>query len=157
MYHQFNANEILEMAEQIEKGGYKFYQKAANDVADAEIKVFLLELAEMELGHEKIFSELKNQLTAKEKEAVVFDPDEETSAYLKALADTRVFYEKEIDTTSVEEALKAALVAEKDSIVFYLGMKEMVPEGRGKTMIDDIIKEEMTHIKVISNQLLKQK
>jgi rubrerythrin len=156
MYHQFNANEILEMAAQIEKGGYQFYQKAANDVADAEIKVFLLDLAEMELGHEKVFSELKNQLTTKEKEAVVFDPNEETSAYLKALADTRVFYEKDIDTTSVEEVLKAALIAEKDSIVFYLGMQEMVSEGRGKTMIDNIIKEEMTHIKVIGNRLLKQ-
>ena len=157
MYHKFNAKEILEMAEQIEKNVYLFYKKAANDVAGAEIKKFLLELAEMEVGHEKIFIELKSQLTAKEKEEVVFDPNEETGAYLQALADTRVFYEKEIDTTSPEEVLKAAIIAEKDSIVFYLGMKDMVPAEHGKAMIDNIIKEEMKHIQVISNQLLKYK
>ncbi len=51
------------------------------------------------------------------------------------------------------EILKAALTAEKDSIVFYLGMKDLVPESLGKNKIDDIIKEEMSHIKIIGNKL----
>ena len=39
---------------------------------------------------------------------------------------------------------KAAILAEKDSIVFYLGMKDMVPEALGQSHLDAIIKEEMS-------------
>lgn len=155
MYHKFNAKEILEMAEQIERNGYDFYKKAAADVKEAEIKGFLTELADMELKHEDFFKEMKDALSKAEREEVVFDPYEETALYIQALADTRVFYQKEIDTTSAEEVLKEAIVAEKESIVFYLGMKDMVPEKSGKEKIDEIIREEMKHIQIISNQLLK--
>jgi len=53
----------------------------------------------------------------------------------------------------MKEILKAAILAEKDSIVFYLGMKEMVPEDFGKAKIDIITKEEMSHIKLLSTRL----
>lgn len=139
MYHKFNAKEILEMAEQIERNGNAFYRKAAEDVEGDDIKKFLIDLADMEVSHEKMFQEMKNELTDKEKEDVVFDPNEETSQYIQALADSRVFYEKEIDTSSIVEVLKEAIVAEKDSIVFYLGMKDIVPSDKGKTRIDEII------------------
>ncbi len=154
MYHKFNASEIFEMAEQIERNGYDFYKKAAADIKDADIKSFLMELAEMELTHETVFQEMKAALSSREKADVVFDPHEETALYLQALADTRVFYEKQIDTSSAQEVLKAAIVAEKESIVFYLGMKDMVPDDAGKAKLNGIIKEEMQHIKIISAKLL---
>lgn len=105
----------------------------------------------------KIFSSMKETLSENEKEEVVFDPFEETMAYIQALVDTRVFYEREIDTTSAEEVLKEAISAEKESIVFYLGMKDMVPEGKGRDRIDAIIREEMGHIQIINSQLMKLK
>ncbi len=154
MYHKFNAKAILEMAENIEKNGYAFYRKAADDVKDPEIKTFLLELAEMEVGHEKLFTSMKSKLSDKESEDIVFDPYDEAALYIEALADTRVFYEKTIDTSSAEEVFKAAIEAEKESIVFYLGMKELVPDEAGKDKIQEIIKEEMKHIQTISKKLL---
>ncbi len=157
MYHKFNAKEILEMAEQIERNGYEFYKKAASDVKDADIIDFLNELADMELKHEEYFKEMKNALSSKEKADVVFDPYEETALYIQALSDTRVFYQKQIDTSSAVEVLKEAIVAEKESIVFYLGMKDMVSDKSGKDKIDEIIREEMRHIQIISIQLLKLK
>jgi rubrerythrin len=84
-------------------------------------------------------------------------PNGEAASYLKALADTRIFFEKEIDTTSMQAILKAAILAEKDSIVFYLGMKDLVPEGLGQTRLDDIIKEEMSHINLLSRRLIATK
>ena len=44
------------------------------------------------------------------------------------------------------EILKSAIEAEKDSIVFYLGMKEAIPQNLGRDRIEAIIKEEMEHI-----------
>ena len=58
---------------------------------------------------------------------------------------------------SLEDILKEAITAEKDSIVFYLGMKEMVPETLGRSRIDAIIKEEMAHINILSKELVALK
>ena len=154
MGYVFNADEIFEMAEQIERNGASFYRKSAESIADTVAKKLLLNLAAMEDEHEKIFADLRAGLSEKEKVTTVFDPEGEISLYLRALADTRVFFEKKIDMSSMEEILKQAILAEKDSIVFYLGMKEMVPENFGKAKIDAIIKEEMTHIQLLSKELV---
>lgn len=152
----FNADEIFEMAEQIERNGAVFYRKAAETVTGEE-KDFLLELAKMEDDHEVTFKALRKELSAAQKESATFDPDDMAPQYLKALADTRVFFEKDVDTSTMKEILKAAITAEKDSIVFYIGMKELVPEKMGKNRIDDIIKEEMSHIRLLSGRLVKTK
>ncbi len=154
MTYDFNADEIFEMAEQIERNGALFYRKAAESVDDPAGKKLLLDFAAMEDVHEKTFAALRKDLSEKDKAATTFDPEGEAALYLRALADARVFFEKKIDTSSMKEILMAAILAEKDSIVFYLGMKEMVPEKFGKTKIDAIIKEEMSHIKLLSNRLV---
>jgi rubrerythrin len=157
MSYDFNADEIFEMAEQLERNGAAFYRNAAAGVSDAASKDLLENLAAMEDDHEKSFVAMRKDLTAVQKGTTVFDPQGDAVAYLKALADTRVFFEKEIDTTSMKEILKAAIGAEKDSIVFYLGMKEAVPEKLGKDRIDGIIKEEMGHIRLLSKELMALK
>ncbi len=155
MSYDFNADEIFEMAEQIERNGAAFYRQAAERINDAEEKQFLSDLAAMEDDHEKTFADMRKALSQAQKAQTAFDPDGEAAAYLKALADTRIFFEKEMDTSSMQAILKAAITAEKDSIVFYLGMKEMVPEALGKAHLDGIIKEEMSHIKLLSTRLIK--
>lgn len=155
--YDFNADEIFEMAVQIEINGAKFYRKAAESVADADAKKFLLELAVMEDDHENTFKKMKSELTEELKKSKVFDPENEAVLYLKSLADTRVFFEKELDTTSLKEIFKAAITAEKDSIVFYLGMKDLVAPAYGQTKVDAIIKEEMGHIRLLSRKLMEIK
>jgi rubrerythrin len=155
MSFEFNAEEIVEMAEQLERNGAKFYREASENVVDSQInKLMLLQLSQMEERHEKIFKELRAGLKETEKKATVFDPEGEAVNYLRALADTRVFFKRTIDLKSLKEILKAAIEAEKDSIVFYLGMKELIPEGRGKKWIEEITKEEMGHISLLSKELL---
>jgi rubrerythrin len=154
MSYDFNADDVFEMAEQIERNGAVFYRSAAEEIKDPDSKQFLMDLAAMEENHEKTFIQMRKSLTADEKASTVFDPQGQAASYLKALADTRVFFEKEIDTSSMKEILKAAILAEKDSIVFYLGMKELVSESLGQPRLDDIIKEEMSHINLLSRRLI---
>jgi rubrerythrin len=153
MRYDFNADEIFEMAEQMERNGESFYKKAAGSVQDNAHREMLLNLADMEVEHEKTFKAMRKDLNAAEKSTTVFDPEGEAALYLKALADTRVFFEKEIDVSSMDKILKAAIEAEKDSIVFYLGMKNAVPEKLGRERIEGIIKEEMGHIRLLSREL----
>ena len=157
MAYDFNADEIFTMAEQIERNGAKFYRKSAKSVKESTFQKLLNDLAQMEDEHEKIFIALHKDLTEKEKEATVSDPNGEAVLYLHALADSRVFFKKKMDLSSMVEILKAAMEAEKDSIVFYLGMKEVVPENRGKGRIEKIIKEEMGHIRLLSSKLVSLK
>lgn len=153
MMYDFNADDIFEIAEQLERNGAKFYRAAAQSMTDKGPKDFLLKLADMEDEHEQTFVKMRSELTADEKTSTFFDPEGEAVQYLRALADTRVFFEKEIDTSSMEAILKEAITAEKDSIVFYLGMRDAVPENMGRDRLDDVIKEEMGHIRLLSREL----
>lgn len=157
MMYDFSADDIFEMAEKLEQNGATFYRNAAGQVADEASKAFLEGLAVMEDQHEETFKQMRAQLSTAEKQSTVFDPDGESALYLRALADTRVFFEKEIDLTAMKEILKSAIEAEKDSIVFYLGMRDMVPDEKGQKRLDAIIKEEMSHIRTLSQELVKHK
>ncbi|MDD3993172.1 MAG: ferritin family protein, partial [Desulfobacteraceae bacterium] len=148
MKYDFSADDVFEMAEQLERNGAQFYRQAAAGVSGEEAKRLLNELAAMEDDHEQIFAAMRAELAAGEKAETVFDPENEAAAYLRALADTKVFFEKKIDTSSLREILKDAITAEKDSIVFYLGMREMVPQKLGKERLDAIIREEMGHVRL---------
>lgn len=153
MATEFNANEVFEMAKQIEINGAAFYREAADAVDTEDYKNFLIELAEMEDDHEQTFENMQKELTGGEQTLLVFDPEDQNALYLKALADTRVFFKKDKPGRDMKQILKSAIQTEKDSIVFYLGMKEMVPEKYGKSRINDIIKEEMRHLKLLSGKL----
>lgn len=157
MAFDFNAKDIFEMAKQIERNGVKFYEAAAAGVSGETEKEFLLNLAKMEVMHEQTFADMEKELSEAESAETTFDPDNMAALYIKSLADTKVFFEKEIDTTSMKEILKAAITAEKDSIVFYLGMKELVPGKMGSKRIDDIISEEMSHIQLLGKELMAYK
>lgn len=157
MSYDFNADEMFEIAEQLERNGANFYRNAADGISDPASKAFLIKLAVMEDEHGKTFHALRATLTDKEKASTVFDPQDEAVLYLRALADTRVFFEKKMPDASLKEILKSAIEAEKDSIVFYLGMKDAVPGKYGKDRIDAIIKEEMGHIRLLSGELVSLK
>ena len=157
MMYDFNADDMFEIAEQLERNGAKFYRDAARAVTGDQDRALLNQLADMEDDHEKTFTRMRAELSAKEKSPTVFDPNGEAALYLRALADTRVFYDKQIDTSSMEAILKDAITAEKDSIVFYLGMREAVPGDLGRERLDAIIKEEMGHIRLLSKELVALK
>jgi rubrerythrin len=149
---RFNADEVLEIAEQIERNGADFYARAAEQQQDSSAHSMLQELAAMEVEHEKAFSEMRAGLSDDERKELTFDPEGELPLYLRALADKSVFDKKVrpaeqlTGKESVEEILRVAIGLEKDSVVFYLGMHDLVPERLGGARIDDIVKEEMGHI-----------
>jgi len=155
MMYDFNAKDVFEMALQMERNGAAFYKNAAQKAATDDARKLLMELSNMEEGHEKAFSVMMRDLADPEKTATVFDPNGEAAAYLKGLVDTRVFFEKTVDPSTLKDIFMAAIGAEKDSIVFYLGIRDLVPEKYGKHRIDAIIKEEMGHIEALSRQLLR--
>ena len=155
----FNADEIFAMAIEIEQNGAKFYRKAAENAESAVIKEMLTDMATMEDGHEAGFKAMREELTDADKEQITFDPQGEAELYLQEMADSHgTEGKKSLDMEltgkeSIREILETAINAEKDSIVFYISMKKLVPSQAGKDKVDDIIAEEIGHVTLLGSQL----
>ena len=92
MMYDFNADDVFEMAEQMERNGAAFYHDAAGRTEESSAKDILLKLAAMEEQHEKTFTALRAGLSGQEQQSTVFDPDGESIHYLRAIANTKVFF-----------------------------------------------------------------
>jgi rubrerythrin len=153
----FNADEVFEMAEQIERNGAKFYRAAAKKFP--EIAPVLLDLAKMEDEHLKTFVAIHAELSGRELETPVYDPDSEVQMYLRVMADGHVFdlttdpAQQMADERTPEDVLKMGMRAERDSIAFYIGLKESVSQQAGKNKVQAIIKEEMGHMAILNEKL----
>ena len=160
MGFEFNADEILAMAEQIERNGARFYRRAAGLVKDVAVSSLLQELASWEDVHQNVFASMRDTLKQGDLQPTTFDPEDETSLYLHAMADGHVFdvrvdpADKLTGEESAKDILQLAIGQEKDSIVFYLGLRDMVPEVMGKEKIDEIIREEMRHIGFLNKEIV---
>jgi rubrerythrin len=156
----FNAFEVFEIAEQIERNGTNFYIRAAELVDDPDTCQMFLRLAEWEKEHELFFARMKEQLSEKDRQQNTPEPDD-LLPDARVMAGLAVFgirsepAEELRGRQSRTDILRRAVEKEKDSIVFYHGLKEFVPAEADKEKIDDIIKEEMKHI-VILDQSLKE-
>ena len=156
----FNADEVFEMAIEIERNGAKFYRQAAEKAADADTKKFMLDMAVMEDGHEDIFKDMRGKLTADAKLPVTYDPDNQAAMYLQTMADGKG-YEGKISLDiplsgdeSMEEIINIAIGAERNSVVFYVGLKSLIKTETSRAQVDKIIAEEMGHIAILQQKLL---
>lgn len=156
----FNSDEIFEIAIQIEKNGQDFYRKAAKIVTNSDVSEFLISLADMEVGHEELFIELKKSLSDYPKNEFP-DMDDQLAQYLKSYANVKVFdqsappEDKINSKMSIEEIFDVAINFERESVIFFTLVKEMVPEAFGQDKIDVLIKEEITHIAILNNRLME--
>jgi rubrerythrin len=153
----FNADEVFELAEQIERNGAKFYRAAAEKLPA--VRDVLTNLAVMEDEHEKTFANMRKQLSGREREQVVFDPEGEAQMYLRVMAGGQVFNVKAEPAEQLkgketaEDILETAIDIEKESIAFYAGLKECVPPRAGKDKVEAIIREEFGHIAILNEKL----
>jgi rubrerythrin len=152
MVYYFNADEMFEVAIRIEKNGARFYSKAAQFQSDAENRKMLEALEAMEASHQRTFEKMRTRLSASEKTATAFDPEGEAHQYLLAMADSHggegspTAADSLTGEESMTDIVDIAIGLEKESILFYLGLKDLVPPNLGSEKLDEIIAEERRHI-----------
>ncbi len=142
---KFSIKEVIEQAVQTEKLGYEFYNSMTKRFKENdELKRLFEILAKKELQHEKTFSELK-EITGDEAP----EEWEVVSQYLRAIVESNFFLgqDKSLssfnDAKTAEEAINFAIGFEKETLLYFYGMKDVVKE---KKIIDKIINEEKSHI-----------
>ena len=151
-----NAEDVFTMAVRIEENGNAFYTGAMNKAKDEGLKKLFADLAAMEEGHITAFKVLRaNIMETGSLTSMVWDPEGLAQAYLQATADTHIFTVEAAEArlqklATANDALDVALQFEKDSVTFFVGMKELLPDAEGKSKIDALIQSEMDHIRMLS-------
>jgi len=156
MLFDFNANEILGMSLRIEENSAKFYRKAATLQSEEQNRKLLENIAAMEDSHKSIFEKMIVKMTDAEKENLISDPQDELLLYLSAMADTHggegspTAIDSLTGKETIEEIFFRAIGLEKESILFYLGLRDMIAPEHGQQKIDAIIKEERKHVALLT-------
>ncbi|MEE8470783.1 MAG: ferritin family protein [Dehalococcoidia bacterium] len=145
----FSGSELIDVAVGIERNGAVFYDSLANSTKDSAIRGIYKDLADREREHIEIFQDMRGS-------AGDYQPQEtyteEYESYLKALIDSNVFKDTNTATemaakvNSDLEAIQIGLGAEKDSILFYIEMRDMIRRSE-RDVVSKVIEEEKSHVR----------
>lgn len=145
----FAGSEIVEIGIQIEKNGQDFYNTLVARTKSDRARELYLYLAGEEGKHILAFQKMLDKTDK-------YDPPEvyaqEYLEYMNSLASEYVFTQKDKGTAiaqgtkSDQEALELGIKFEKDSILFYEGMKKVVPDYDQK-IIGELIRQEQEHLR----------
>ncbi len=158
MAQVFNANEVFDIGVEIEKNGKAFYMAAEKRTNDPILKSMFAQLAAWEATHVELFEKLRSSLTADENSQIEYDPDNMIHLYLKAVADNKLYMNQDFSIDSCKNSLdilKKALDFERESVVLYSSMKELVPQTMGKKEIDKLVIEELKHVGQLTQEISK--
>jgi len=153
----FAGSEVVELGIQIERNGLDFYSTLAKQTKNESARGLFQYLANEEEKHIKAFQGILDKNEKYEPQGLDAD---DYFAYMNALAEEYVFTKenkgKEIakKIKSDKEAVDIGIGFEKDSIIFYEGIKKVVPEFDYK-ILDELIMQEQNHLRQLSD--LKKK
>ena len=159
METRFNVFEILQIAEQVEHKGAKFYFKAAELFADADLRDLLYRLATWKAKHEKIWARMRKRFSEKTGEFGTFDPDNyvlSNPQVMSALAGSSTQMGATDRLTGKEDRrqiLKDAIRRSNEDIVFYGGLKDFARDPASEDTLDRIIREESRQTQLLQAEL----
>lgn len=152
----FTAAEALNAALRIEQNGEAFYTAAAGKAKDPQVRALLEELAGWERRHYETFQGLVERVG---EPPILAAPEwEEYNQYLQATLDSALFSGPDKAMALAEEledekeAMRMALGFEKDSLLFYYDLREIVPQAQ-REVVSDIIREEKSHAMRLASML----
>lgn len=155
MANLFKPSEILKIALTIEENGREYYLEAKENASTPEMADLFGFLADEEVRHLEIFSKM---LSGVGKEKVPESYPGEHDAYIRALAASHVFTRDAVGKDMVakakdeKEILQFALGFEKDSILLYYEMLDLVPASK-REVVEEVIREEKSHVRKL-NEIL---
>ena len=148
----FSGRELIEIAIGIEKNGAIFYDSLAGSAKNPWARDTYKNLADKEREHTAVFQKMLDSVgESKPPETYT----EQYNLYLKALIDSLVFTDDKVslkmaqNVNSDAEAIQIAMGAEKDSILFYVEVKDLVRRSERK-VVGKIIEEEKSHLRQLT-------
>lgn len=144
----FSGSEIVEIGIQIEKNGRDFYNTLVRPASNPKAKEIFKYLSGEEERHIIAFQKILGSI---EKYEPAESYSDEYFKYMNALASQHIFTQENKgshiakQTKDDKEAVNLGIGFEKDSIIFYEGMKKVVPAGDLR-IVEELILEEQNHL-----------
>lgn len=154
----FNEIEGAKIAQNMEKQGLAFYQKAAAKAKTDAVRDTFLQFAEDEKTHLARFEELEETLQNQRRNGAGYTDDAEIASYIDGLVKAQVFSEEGDAARMADQAeddlaaLAVAMRAERDSILFYQEMIGLVDSKDAQAAFATILDEERDHLKILGEQ-----
>jgi rubrerythrin len=148
----FTLAEIFDIAMNLERNGQEFYEQSLKRVIDKKVKEFLIHLRDQEINHLHTFARLKEAHAADKKPAPKLPP-EMTDLLQTSMTGHLLSWDERPDidhNTTFAELLDAALEFERDSVLFFQFMRELVELPEEREIIDRIVEEENHHVEQLS-------
>jgi len=159
METKFNVFEVLQIAEQIEHKGAKFYLKTAESFGDPTIRDLYYRLATWKAKHEKIWARMRKRFSEKTGEFGTFDPDDYVLSNPPVMAGLTWFGTKQdaaphpTGKEDKRQVLKDAIRRANEVVIFYRGLKDFARDPATTDTIDKIIREENRQIQFLAEEL----
>ena len=142
----FTLADIREIAVQIEKNGEAAYRKAAEMVQDSAVSEIFIWMAEEERAHRSFFKSIESSepISEEQRELEVMG----RQLLQEMVADQTFSIDKEmlVESGDFAEALSQAQMLEKDTIMFYEFLLNLVSDDEAREQLELIIEEEKRHI-----------
>jgi len=152
------AAEALRWAMEIEENGVAFYSAVAAKSADLEVKALFEDLAVQERGHYQVFQKMLEKVKPEPDLSSVGARYEDYQLYLQAVLANALYAGPDKGLTLArqaqdrETALRAAMGFEKDTLLFFYDLREMVSEAE-RGAVSDVILEEKAHLRRLAEML----
>lgn len=148
----FSGRELISIGIGIEVNGAAFYDSLAECARNDSVKTTYRQLANKERAHVQAFRDMLDSVSD-------YDPPDtltaEYEAYVTALVDSLVFTDEKTACDLAQrmsgdlEAVRTALIAEKDSILFYTEMRDLIRASE-RHVVDQLIAEEKSHVRELT-------
>lgn len=145
----FRIGELLDFAVEKEEESYALYKELAEKVEKKELEELFTELMNEERSHRESYASMLS--AAEDQRSPGVKDDDEYGLYLKTLIEEqrRLSGSPPVRVDRIGEVLDYAIQREKDSVLFYVGLKDYVPKKDRET-VETIIREEGRHIVKVS-------
>ena len=159
METKFNVFEVFQIAEKIEHNNAKFYLKAAELFDDPERRDIYYKLANWRAKHEKALANRRKSFSEKTGQFGTFDPDNYVLSNPHVMASLAALTAKPGSDRALtgregkQQIIKHAIRRAKETIVFYRGLKEFTRDPASEDTIDQIIREEDQHIRILAQSV----
>lgn len=159
METRFNVFEVLQIAEQVDHKGARFYLKTAELFDDPDIRDIYYRLASWKAKHERIWARMRKRFSDKTGEFGTFDPDNYVLSNPEVMAGLTWFGTKQDVTNRLtgkenkRQIVRDAIRRANEVIIFYRGLKDFARDPASESAIDRLIREENRQIQFLMDEL----
>ncbi len=150
----FTASELFDLAVRVEENGERFYREALKKTKSGPLRDLLRWLADQEVEHRETFARIRDTISGEaENDPALLALGRDV---LRSAMGRHAFSLDELEIDKIreeEDILRAALLFEEDTVVFFDFITPFVSDEGICAMLEKIKAEELVHKQVLQDKI----